>query len=306
MAQAGAAAQAGAFELGNDLIIQVLPLDDVKEQDVNAHVMAPATFQRLVENIKRRGALESLPYCAWPAREGAIELLSGHHRVRAGRAAGLTEAAFLIDVSPITRSAMIAKQLAHNFLVGHDDEQVLKQLLAKIDDPEDLIASGAPEDLLPTGSEEAFSLFSPRVDFDWRTITFTVLPHQQAQIEELCDRLKDRHDLVLATHAEQFEAFVQAAAKFARIREIVSGGAAVAALTETALKEVAEHDAEEEDKARGAWVRFDKLLGRKGFPATAATVIEQALAKAKAEGTITDRNPWQLFELLAADYIAGA
>jgi hypothetical protein len=294
-----------AFDLSNDLTILVLPLDAVREQDTNAHVMAPATFERLVENIKRRGALESLPYCAWPGRQGEIELLSGHHRVRAGRTAGLTEAAFLVDCSPMTRSQMVAKQLAHNFLVGTDDQQVLKQLLDTIDDPEDLIASGAPDDLLPTGSDDALALFGPRIDFDWRTITFQVLPHQQAELETLLDTLKDRHDLVLTTMAAEHEAFVKAAARFARIREVRAGGAALAALTETALREIDAHEAAEEDKARGAWVAFSKLFGRRGLPATVVPVIEQALAKAKADGTITDRNPWQLIELLAADYVAG-
>jgi hypothetical protein len=304
MAPAGTAAPSRTFELGNDLIIAVLALDDVKEQDVNAHVMAPATFDRLVENIKRRGALESLPYCAWPNREGEVELLSGHHRVRAGRVAGLTEAAFLIDVAPMTRARMIAKQLAHNFLVGSDDESVLRQLLNQIDDPEELIASGAPQDMLPTGDQDNLALFGPTVDFDWRTITFQVLPHQQAELETLVDRLKDRHDLVLATMPEQFETFVRAAAKVARIREIRSGGAAVAALTESALREIDAVAQEDEEKGRGAWVAHQKLLGRKGFPADAAKVVEQALAKAKQEGTISDRNPWQLVEYLCADYLA--
>jgi ParB-like chromosome segregation protein Spo0J len=99
------------LEVGPDLFVARVSIDDLREQDVNAHYMSPKTFDRLVENIKLRGALESMPYCAQPGGEGLIEIVSGHHRVRAAKVAGLTWVAILLDVSKMTRSTMLSSSI---------------------------------------------------------------------------------------------------------------------------------------------------------------------------------------------------
>jgi hypothetical protein len=236
-------------QLGNDLTIRVVQISELKEQEVNAHVMAPATFNRLVENIKRRGALESLPYCAQPNGEGPVEIVSGHHRIRAARAAGLTEVTVLVDTSALTRSQIVAKQLAHNALVGTDDQDMVKRLLTTIDDPDDLIATGLPENMLGNkDDDQSLLLFTPRVDFDFKTVTFSFLPHQKQAFEDLCNTLDGRQDLLVACPMEQFEALLRAGTKYARIKKILSGGTAVALMIQNTLAEIERLEAEEAEE----------------------------------------------------------
>lgn len=236
------------LEIAPNLEVRIVDFADLKEQDVNAHVMPPRTFERLIENIKRRGAMESLAYCWQPRGEGQIEIVSGHHRLRAARAAGLTRGAVLVDTSEFRRTEVVAKQLAHNFLVGVDDEDVLKEQLRSITDPDLLLMSGAPDELLPTPEHEAVQLFAPRMEFDFRTISFAFLPHQQADFEELVKMLDGRQDLVAACPIEQFDDFLKVAGRFARVRKVVSGATAVALMIQLTLAwlEEHEHDAESE------------------------------------------------------------
>lgn len=71
------------LELGNGLEIWKVNIEDLKEQDVNARYMKAEMFERLTENIKGDGRLESLPFCA--LTDKGIEIVSGHHRIRAVR-----------------------------------------------------------------------------------------------------------------------------------------------------------------------------------------------------------------------------
>ena len=43
--------------------------------------------RQLTDNIKKRGQLESLPFCALTQNETRIEIISGHHRIRSAKEA---------------------------------------------------------------------------------------------------------------------------------------------------------------------------------------------------------------------------
>jgi len=236
---AAPSAELRELDLGNGFWLVHAPLGELRESDLNAHVMPKAKFERMVANIKQRGGLEGeFPYCAQPAGDGLITIVSGHHRIRALRAAGILEAWVVVDRAEMTRSELIAKQLAHNFLVGYDDEDLVRELLGRIDNPEDLIASGADETLLTAPEGDGGTLLMPRAEFSWKTITFTFLPHQLEALEELLEALDGQQELVVVAPVEAFEEFVSACAQYARVRKILSGGTAVAKLTEVALAEV--------------------------------------------------------------------
>ena len=68
-------------DLGGGMRLVSTELDTLREQNLNAWVMSTEQFKSLVNNIKRRGQMESTPYCH--LRDGQIWIVSGHHRIRA-------------------------------------------------------------------------------------------------------------------------------------------------------------------------------------------------------------------------------
>ncbi len=229
------------LEVGPDLYVVKVPIADLREQDVNAHTMSPTKFERLVENVKERQALESLPYCHAPGGKAPIEIVSGHHRVRSAHAAGLSEIAILLDLLPMPRSKVVAKQLAHNQLVGSDDPDLIAQLLAEIDSPDDRLATGFSAEVL-AGQEQVdvAAMFAPRIDFDYRTVSFAFLPHQQAEVERLIELLEGRQDLVVVAPIEQYDELLKIAARYARLKGVRSGATAITLMVRLALAELEE------------------------------------------------------------------
>lgn len=68
------------YDMGSGLVIAKVPLDKVKEQDINARIMKNEMQDQLTANIKKRGQLESLPL--FVLVDGKLEIISGHHRVK--------------------------------------------------------------------------------------------------------------------------------------------------------------------------------------------------------------------------------
>lgn len=101
--------------------------------DINARYMEPAILDRLVENIKRDGRLESAPLVC--RRGDSYVIISGHHRTHAAILAGLKKIVVFVSESE-DEQEIAAKQLSHNSLVGKDDDVVLKSILEKIKDVE--------------------------------------------------------------------------------------------------------------------------------------------------------------------------
>ena len=77
------------YDMGSGLVIAKVPLDKVKEQDINARIMKNEMQDQLTANIKKRGQLESLPLLVLV--DGKLEIISGHHRVKSARAAEMKE-----------------------------------------------------------------------------------------------------------------------------------------------------------------------------------------------------------------------
>lgn len=219
------------FHLGEGMVLRKVKIGDLKEQDVNAHYMPSGVFNRLTENISDRGALESIPLTARPDPEGPIEVVSGHHRIRAARAAGHDEVWVLVDTLLRTRSEIVAKQLAHNALVGRDDAGVIAEMLKEIDNPDDLLKTGLT-DQVPNVDPDDFPMFVPNIDLRWKRVTFEFLPHQLENFTELLESLDGAHDFYGVASEEQFKPFLEAAAEFARVKDVRSIGTAIALLTE--------------------------------------------------------------------------
>lgn len=280
-----------SFTLAPGLEVTWVSVADLREQDLNAQVMQPREFERLTENIRERGALESLPYCT-QQDDGPVEIVSGHHRVRASRAAGLEKIPVILDRQPMTRSTITAKQIAHNALVGSSNEEVLRRMVAQIADVDDLLSTGLPDDFLPIPRMDNPVMSTPQASFDWRTVSLAFLPHQLESLREVVEHL-DGADLVGVAPVELFDDFARYLAQFARFRDIRSVGTTVAVLTRIALDRIAMDTSDEE-----RWVSYDSVFDGNAMPAEAGRVVREALARAGFE------HPWQALEKWAAEELA--
>ena len=99
----------------------------------NARSMPPATYKRLVDNIRQDGVLTSTPLVGRMAGDERLFVLSGNHRVAAAIDAGLEEAACITILDPIPRDRFSAIQLSHNAIEGEDDTSILEELYGILD-----------------------------------------------------------------------------------------------------------------------------------------------------------------------------
>lgn len=287
-------------EMGSGLQIVKGPISYLKEQDINARIMKDQMQDQLTANIQKRGQLESLPYVALVNDE--LKIISGHHRIKSARAAGIKEIFYILDVSGLTRSQEASKQLAHNAISGFDDQSTLKEIAKMISDVDDMLESFIGKDILEEPMAEFDKLMSPSVEFDFKSIVFTFLPYQIANLDALVKHLeKQNPEIIGVASLEIGKKFTEVLAKYQQFQDVRNLGAAIASMTEAANEkmEIAGYD------PAGEWTYLTKVFGSNSIPTDAAKVIEEALKKAEKEGTITKKNRWQLLEYLCADYLGG-
>lgn len=290
------------YDMGSGLVIAKVMIDRVKEQDLNARVMKNEMQDQLTANIKKRGQLESLPYLV--QTEKALEIVSGHHRIKSARAAGMKEIIAIVDESGLSRSQIAAKQLAHNAISGFDDESTLREIVKMITDVDDMIESFIGKDIMEEPLSEYEKMISPEIQFDFKNIVFAFLPHQVRDMDALVKELEhNAPDVVGVAAYEQCKGFVETLARYQKFTDIRSVGAAIHSMVESANEKMDVVGYNEDD---GDWTYLTKLFGSNAVPGEAAQVIQQAIKKAEKEGAVTSKNRWQLIEYLCADYVAGS
>lgn len=288
------------YDMGTGLIIAKVPLDKVREQDINARIMKKEMQDQLTANIKNRGQLESLPLLV--EKDGVLEIISGHHRIKSARAAELKEIVAIIDVSGLSRSKIAAKQLAHNAISGFDDQDVLKEICKMLDDVDDMLESFIGKDILEEPLEQYDKLLSPAVQFDFKNITFSFLPHQVRDMDALVKSLESSApEIIGVAPYEQCKHFIEALARYQKFSDIRNVGAAIHSMIESVTEKMDDAGFNEEED----WTYLTKLFGSNAIPAESAATITKAIKKAEKEGTVTSKNRWQLIEAWATDYLAG-
>jgi hypothetical protein len=216
-------------ELQEGFEVWRVPLLQLKEQDRNARVQSSGTFKALTRNIKNRGALESLPFVT---RQGEdFWIISGHHRVRAAIAAELAAIPVLVDVRPMTRSEIVAKQLAHNSLNGQDDPAMILQLLGEIENVDAMIEAAIDREEIEKLVKANVSVPDVKVDFQWKTVYLTFLPTQLEDFTELVN-LVGESDMVGVASKEIYDDFVGTMKRLAKTENIRSVGAVLCRMVE--------------------------------------------------------------------------
>ena len=217
-------------DMGSGLVIAKVKLTDFREQDINARIMKTEMQKQLTDNIKKRGQLESLPFCA--LIDGKIEIISGHHRIRSAKDSGvLTELFVILDTTGLRRSQVAAKQLAHNAISGFDDQSTLKEIAKMIDDVDDMLESYIGKDIIGEPMAELEKLLSPKVEFDWKNVTFTFLPHQLRDLDQLVKVLGSLSpDMLGVADIDQHEEFIETITKYQQFANVKNTGAAIHAM----------------------------------------------------------------------------
>lgn len=289
------------YDMGSGLVIAKVQLDKVKEQDINARVMKNEMQDQLTANIKKRGQLESLPFLVLNA--GKLEIVSGHHRIKSARAAEMKEVIAIIDVSGLSRSQIAAKQLAHNAISGFDDDSTLREIVKMITDVDDMIESFVGKDIMEEPLEQYEKMLSPAIQFDFKNVTFSFLPHQVQDMDVLLKNLETTEPEIIGVASyEQCKSFVETLSRYQKFTDIRNVGAAIHSMVQNANERMNEVGFNEQEE----WTYLAKLFGSSAIPGEAAKVIQQAIKKAEKEGVVTSKNRWQLIEYLCADYISGS
>lgn len=289
-------------EMGSGLVIAKVSADSIREQDINARIMKNEMQRQLTDNIKKRGQLESLPFCALTHDGERVEIISGHHRIRSGKDAGLKDFFVILDVSGLNRSNIVAKQIAHNAISGFDDQSMLKELAKLMDDVDDMIESYAGKEILEVPDSEIDKLLSPTLTFDWKNIVFAFLPHQIDDVNALVEAIqKFAPDYVGVADIEAYKPFMEALAKYQEFANVKNVGAAIHAMTKTTLQQIDDsgyNDTEE-------WVQLSSIFGGSAIPKEKAECIKEAVEKMVEDGLVPKKRRWQALEVLADCYMAG-
>lgn len=179
-------------------------IDVLKEQDKNARVMSPEKFDRLKENIKKDKRLESLPLAFIDNGRPEDEhfyILSGHHRTRAARSAGIEEVFVMVIEDGLTRDQVIAKQLAHNALNGYDDPMLLAELYQEMKDVNAKIESGISNAEIEM-EFPAISSDDLTFDFDYELFNILFLPKQKEKFDDILGQLEPSAEVYIADKAD--------------------------------------------------------------------------------------------------------
>ena len=208
----------------------------------------------------------------------------------------------ILDVSGLNRSKIVAKQIAHNAISGFDDMSTLKELAKMLEDVDDMIESYAGKDILEEPEAELEKYLSPTVEFNWKNITFTFLPHQIADLQKLIDALEStKPDVLGVAEIEQYKPFMETLAKYQKFGNVKNTGAAIHAMIKC-TEQMFEDIGYTEDQN---WVQLTGIFGSSAIPADSAEIIQEALKKMIADGVVESKNKWQAIEYWAADYLAG-
>jgi len=289
------------LDLGAGLELWRVPIDELIEQDVNARAMAKGMFDRLAGTVGRDQRLESLPLCALTAR--GVEIVSGHHRTRAARQAGLTEIHAIVDTTGLTSDQIKAKQLAHNRIQGEDNEELVKRIYESIGDVEKRLDTYIDPAALNLSLPKV-SVGSIDLGLEHRSALIVFLPTEKDRFDRALEQLRpfltgDIETVYLAERT-QFEAFQSLTRRIGREYDIRSVGTTLAKVADIVLESLGEPPPESEGV-----VAARDVFGGALMPEEVAATVRRALDKASGDAKGRKGPRWDALQALADAYVDG-
>lgn len=217
-------------------------IEELREQDLNAQCMPPDMLERLTLNISKEKRLESLPFVIRTGK-GKYQIISGHHRYRAARNAGLKEIVVLVETRPLDRSRVVSKQIAHNTLVGQTDKDILRRLCEEITRTEDLLEAYVNKetlgiDLKPVQVDDII------IKYDWQLLVLAFLPSQLKDLEALVERIPPKTNTVGVVSMDIFEDFGKTLLALSKAEKVKNLGAAISRMVEITNEYLTQKEAE--------------------------------------------------------------
>ena len=284
------------LDLGHGLKIAKVNIEELREQDLNARSMNSSMFERLTANIKKDKRLESLPLIA--ETDKGYEIVSGHHRVRACRTAGVTEIYVLCDDSGLTRDEIRSKQLSHNSIQGEDNQQLVREIYEMIDDAEAKLAS-----YIDPNMKELFDRVTTKditFDISIKTILVNFLSYEEDVFRRAAERINGDFDEIYVAELETLDSFSKAMKRVGKEYDIRAMNTTFTKMAEIVLESLGEEPNEEE------MTPIRDVLKTSYIPNDTAELLRNALKKAEKDKIVDKSTRWMLIDVLCREYLGDA
>lgn len=293
---------------GQPYKLGILNMEDIEFLEKNARYMPNEMFKNLVENIRRDGGLTSVPLCYMLAN-GKYRVLSGNHRVKAAKEAGVENFVSMYIDHELSREEEVAIQLSHNAIEGRDDLQILRSLWQEIDDLSLKYYSGLDDKTLQ--EMEAASLKAlAEIDLSYKSLSFLFLSGELDEINAVFEKATGgiSSDCVRISRAAEFDRAIEAMAKAKAAYNVKSSAVAlqlVLDVFERNMECLQEGWVNQEDNQRRSWIPLASIFGTDCVPADVGKILVMTLDKMISRQEVDVKSKWKMLELLSADYLGG-
>lgn len=212
----------------------------IDEADMNANEMTGEDFAQLCDNIGKSG-LSSVPSC-YKKENGRFVMISGHHRLRACKKLHYKTIGILYCLeSELSKDEIIAIQLSHNSLHGHDNTSILKKLFEQIQSVDfKQFAHVNVDEIFPV-STDGISVFALKENF---VFTVVLYPDSFENLDELFGDIREQASksdaLILANEKENERLLLKLQTEIGKQYDIKSPSISFAKLLELASERLTE------------------------------------------------------------------
>lgn len=212
----------------------------IDEADMNANEMTGEDFAQLCDNIGKSG-LSSVPSC-YKKENGRFVMISGHHRLRACKKLHYKTIGILYCLeSELSKDEIIAIQLSHNSLHGHDNTSILKKLFEQIQSVDFKQFAHVNVDEIPPVSADGISVFALKENF---VFTVVLYPDSFENLDELFGDIREQASksdaLILANEKENERLLLKLQTEIGKQYDIKSPSISFAKLLELASERLTE------------------------------------------------------------------
>lgn len=212
----------------------------IDEADMNANEMTGEDFAQLCDNIGKSG-LSSVPSC-YKKENGRFVMISGHHRLRACKKLHYKTIGILYCLeSELSKDEIIAIQLSHNSLHGHDNTSILKKLFEQIQSVDFKQFAHVNVDEIPPVNTEGISVFALKENFVFTVILY---PDSFENLDELFGDIREQASksdaLILASEKENEKLLLKLQTEVGKQYDIKSPSITFAKLLELAKERLTE------------------------------------------------------------------